>query len=176
MGQHRDSERSIKNTMGNRELLVVKKNKKGYGVYAGRMYKKGEVICVMHGKKKTPHTLHYHGASFREAQINPLQIGPKTYLELRAPYRYFNHSCQPNAGVQDSSKLFALKPIKKGEEVTFDYSTTIDESFFCKCGSKRCRGVIADFFALPLKLQKFYIRQKAVPAFIEKKYKVRYGK
>lgn len=158
------------------KTLIIKKNKKGYGVYAKRTFRKGEIICVIEGRRQTPRTLYYHGASFREAQINPLQIGTETYLELDAPYRYFNHSCEPNAGVRKASTLFALRNIKKREEITFDYSTTIDESFFCKCGSRKCRGVIADFFALSLKLQKFYMQRKAVPVFIAKKYKKCHGK
>lgn len=33
--------------------MIIRKNKKGLGVYASRSYKKGEVICVMTGKKKS---------------------------------------------------------------------------------------------------------------------------
>ena len=151
--------------------LITKRNKKGYGAYADKSYQKGDVICILRGIKRTPRTLYYHNANFRNAQINPLQIGSEVYMELQAPYRYLNHSCEPNAGIKKVSALFALHDIKKGEEITFDYSTTIDEAFFCKCGSRKCRGVIADFFALPEKLQRFYVKNKAVPAFIEKKYK-----
>lgn len=159
-----------------KEKLIVKRNKFGWGVYAGRVYKKGEIICVMKGKKKVPDNLYYHGNNFRKAQINPLQIGRIHYLDLDKPYIYFNHSCEPNAGIRNTATLFALKKIKKGEEITFDYSTTVDEAFLCKCGSKKCRGVVADFFAIPQKLQQFYVRRGAVPKFIEKKYKKYHNK
>jgi len=43
---------------------------------------------------------------------------------------FFNHSCDPNAGLQiDGQKvwLVAIKNITQGEEITWDYSTTMDE-------------------------------------------------
>lgn len=157
-------------------MILLKRNRKGFGVYADKDYEKEEVICVLHGKKKTPRTLYYHENNFRNAQINPLQIGEETYLELDKPYKYFNHSCDPNAGIREISTLFALKNIKEGEEITFDYSTTIDESFICQCGSNKCRRTVVDFFGLPQTLQKYYITKGAVPKFIVRKYKKSYSK
>lgn len=156
--------------------LIVKNNKKGRGVYTGRSFRQGEMICVMKGEERTPRTLYYHGAGFRNAQMNPLQIAQDVYLDLAPPYIYINHSCEPNAGIRGKATLFALHALKKGEEITFDYSTTIDESFICMCGSKKCRGAVIDFFGLPRKLQKFYVEIDAVPVFIAKKYKKCRGK
>lgn len=153
--------------------MIVKKNKHGLGVYANRAYKRGEVICVMKGRRVVPRTLEYHGGDFRKASINPLQIGPELYLDLTRPYRLTNHSCNPNAGVRGKSTLFAIKSIKKGEEITFDYSTTIDESFECTCGAKQCRGVILDFFGLPKRVQQYYYQRDALPKFISDKYRRR---
>lgn len=150
--------------------MIVKKNEKGYGVYADCNYGRGEVICVMRGRKVRPRTLQYHGGDFRKASSNPLQIGPTLYLDLAKPYLYINHSCDPNAGLRGVATLFAIKPIQKGEEITYDYSTTIDESFECKCGAKRCRGVMIDFFGLPQHVQTYYARKGALPRFIMKKY------
>ncbi len=148
----------------------IKKNKKGLGVYANQPYRKGEVIHVLRGRVKTPKTLYYHQGNFRRGIVDPLQIGQDKYLELDKPSVLFNHSCQPNAGLKDKSTLFALRDIEKGEEITYDYSTTIDEAFWCKCRAKRCRGVIYDFFALPPRIQHYYYIRNALPDFIKKKY------
>lgn len=62
------------------------------------------------------------------------------------PADYFNHSCNPNAGLFGQNALVALRPISAGEEVCFDYamsdSTPYDE-FLCGCGEPTCRKKIA---------------------------------
>lgn len=150
---------------------MVKRNKKGYGIYADRPYKKGEEICVLPGKKISLGRLYYRKWHSRKKVDDPLQIGEGVYMDIDKPYIYFNHSCNPNAGIKKISTLFAIKNIKKDEEITFDYSTTIDESLECKCGAKNCRGVAVDFFALPRKLQMYYYQKGALPDFIKKKFK-----
>ena len=67
---------------------------------------------------------------------------------------YMNHSCAPNAGdLNGASALtaIALRPIRKGEEVTCDYRTVADPDdrryrpllkFRCRCEAKNCGGVI----------------------------------
>lgn len=150
--------------------IYVKKNKKGLGVYAAREYGKGEIICEMKGKKRSLGSLYHRKSHSRKMLDDPLQIGEGKYLDMDEPYLFFNHSCNPNAGIRGTTTLFALKKIKKGEEITFDYSTTIDESLECRCGSRKCRGAVADFFHLPGKTQLYYYKQGALPDFIRKKF------
>jgi len=53
-----------------------------------------------------------------------------------------NHSCDPNCVVAGNS-IIADKTIRRGEELTFDYSTDVDWEGFamaCRCGSPNCRG------------------------------------
>jgi SET domain len=55
-----------------------------------------------------------------------------------------NHSCSPNT-IYDGLNVKASKPIKKGEELTLDYSSFLDEHmepFQCRCGSPNCRGLV----------------------------------
>jgi SET domain-containing protein len=56
---------------------------------------------------------------------------------------YFNHSCDPNAGMQGHLLFVALRDIQPGEEITYDYVMTDadfdDYSFDCHCGSPHCR-------------------------------------
>lgn len=149
--------------------FIVKKNTKGFAVYAKRDFRSRETICVFKGKKSRPKNLATLLSDFQKANINPLQIGKDYYLQLDKPYIYFNHSCSPNAGFRKTTELFALKNTKKGQEIVFDYSTTIDESFDCKCGVKNCRGAISDFFVLPKNLQQYYFKQGALQNFIKQK-------
>ncbi len=150
--------------------MIVKKNEKGFGIYSSRDYKRGENICVLKGKKRSLGDLYYHKYHSRKVIDDPLQIGEGIYIDLGKPYFYFNHSCNPNAGIRKIANLFAIKNIKKGEEITFDYSTTMDESLDCKCGARECRRAVVDFFALPLRLQKRYYKEGALPDFIKKKF------
>ena len=57
-----------------------------------------------------------------------------------------NHSCDANAGFSDGEPvLYALRDIAAGEEICWDYSTSISSpgwSLECRCGSAQCRGVV----------------------------------
>ena len=63
--------------------------------------------------------------------------------------RLINHSCDPNCEVLDSSKtkiwITAMRNIKKGEELSYDYGFSFDSNYKdhkCRCGSKKCVGYI----------------------------------
>ncbi|GAB1603167.1 histone-lysine N-methyltransferase 2A-like isoform X2 [Argonauta hians] len=61
--------------------------------------------------------------------------------------RFINHSCDPNCYSKviqvDGKKhivIFAMRPIKRGEELTYDYKFPIEDiKITCTCGSRRCR-------------------------------------
>jgi D-alanine-D-alanine ligase len=55
-----------------------------------------------------------------------------------------NHSCDPNTTYKGLN-VIALRNIKRGEELTLDYASFLDENmepFHCQCGSSKCRGLI----------------------------------
>ena len=65
--------------------------------------------------------------------------------------------------------LVAIKNIQKGEEITLDYSTTMDEDDWeldCQCPSKNCRKKIRDFKYVPKEVQRRYIILGIVPKYI----------
>lgn len=98
-----------------------------------------------------------------------LQVGYNAYVYLDVPARYFNHSCDPNCGVRPDLYLVTLREIKEGEELTFDYSTTMLErkwTMQCKCGSGLCRHVVRDFDLIPEHRRNYYIGQGVVQEFI----------
>ena len=59
--------------------------------------------------------------------------------------RLINHSCNPNCEVYGTGLkvwVYAIRDIKKGEELTYDYGFGFDEDykdFPCKCRSKNCQ-------------------------------------
>ena len=61
---------------------------------------------------------------------------------MQPPEKYVNHSCEANTEVKNHCDV-AIRYIKKGDEITSDYNKKGSfVSFICKCGSKRCRGII----------------------------------
>lgn len=83
--------------------------------------------------------------------------------------RYINHRCEPNCEtVTEGNRIFidAVKDIKKGEELGYDYQLTWDSGddpeelklYNCRCGAKNCRGTMLD--KLPLDEQRRRERAK----------------
>ena len=63
------------------------------------------------------------------------------------PARFINHSCEPNCEsriVRERVWLYALRSIKSGEELTYDYGYSLDdaEANPCRCGAPSCVGYI----------------------------------
>ena len=62
--------------------------------------------------------------------------------------RLINHSCDPNCEVFGSGMkvfVYAMKNIKKGDELSYDYGFSYDsdyKQFPCKCRTKNCCGYI----------------------------------
>ena len=85
-------------------------------------------------------------------------------LEPYAPFRFLNHSCDPNCEFDwdeyqqpvDSVYLITLKPIFAGEELTIDYNWPASGAIPCKCGSADCRGWIVN----PDELEQLKIRHR----------------
>ncbi len=145
----------------------------GLGLFAGRPIEKGNTILVFTG----PIIGFGEAVAKGDRECWPLQIDYGKYIDLEAPGCLANHSCEPNAGIQDEEdlthiKLIALRDISPDEEIRYDYSTTMDEDFFtmpCRCGSKFCRQRVEDFKYLPPEVQKNYLQSKLVIGFIAKK-------
>ncbi len=59
---------------------------------------------------------------------------------------YINHSCRPNAYMKTlygHVLFFALRDIRRGEEITVDYEDTLHpDSKRCRCRAPGCRGTI----------------------------------
>ncbi len=137
----------------------------GHGVFAGRDFREGELLFQFTG----PLISLAQAIEKGEAEGNVLQIGAMSYIDLEAPSVFVNHCCQPNAGVRDLVCAYALRPIGEGEQIFYDYSTTMSEQRWtmkCRCGAASCRGLIYDFHDLPAELQQRYLAMGIVQPFI----------
>ncbi len=58
---------------------------------------------------------------------------------------YFNHSCSGNMGFNNKGDFVAIRNIKRGEELSYDYGLAESNPKFkmiCQCKSKNCRKII----------------------------------
>ena len=115
-----------------------------------------------------------------------LQIDINKHVEPQGPLMRINHSCKPNAKfiykcrihVEHSDcdinenvfwHVIAVNDIKKGEDITFDYTTTeydMAQAFQCKCGEDNCLGEIKGFKYLTPEQQKERMNDLS-PAILE---------
>ena len=145
----------------------------GKAVFAAQGFAQAEAIVRFSGPivpaARLPHRL--SGASDRHLQIDrDRYMGPSGRID-----DLINHSCTPNAGLRftrDGVVLVALRAIAPGEEIAWDYSTTLadrDWSMQCACGSPECRGVIRAFALLPAEVQDRYRAMGIVAPYLEER-------
>jgi hypothetical protein len=154
----------------NYKFIVIDNTPLGKACVATSDIKEGEIICKMNG---TSISYKQFCEKFGNDCDDLLQIENENYIELMEPYIYFNHSCNPNAGIRNKGILFALKDIKKNEEICYDYSSTSDDLCWkmqCKCGEANCRKTIRDFQNLPHELKEFYKGKGALMDYLVETY------
>lgn len=144
-----------------RTRFVVKQSKiHGRGVVAARAIKKGERIIEYKGDligwkeadrrpsadPDNPHHTFLFALSDGKHVIDGNSNGNAA--------RWINHSCAPNCEAQESDDgrvfIHAVRNIRKGEELNYDYGLIIDERLTptlkkqhaCRCGAKDCRGTM----------------------------------
>ena len=117
-------------------------SKGGRGLFARERVRAGETLVVWGGEVATAEMLQWMS---EEKHRLAVQIEENLYLVTgnEGPADWINHSCDPNTGLIGQIVLVALRDIRAGEEICFDYATTDGSSydeFECGCGSRRCRG------------------------------------
>ena len=96
-----------------------------------------------HDPKDPNHTFYFH---VNEDRVIDALYGGN-------PSRWINHSCNPNCEAdEENERIFikALRNIKAGEELSYDYGLIIDEPYTkklkaeypCWCGHANCRGTL----------------------------------
>ena len=147
------------------ETVTIGESKFGKGIFAARNLSPGDVLMRITG---TPLTF-ADTVALGSNESHSMQIGLHDYILVQPPFLYSNHSCDPNCGINEHLELIAIRPVSKGEELTWDYSTSMLERHWtmkCHCGATRCRGIVKDFDRLPKAIQDEYLQQKIVLSFI----------
>lgn len=129
----------------------------GVGLFATINIKKGEVvdegISAAEHRKVTPWSELKKQSPLIRRLVKDFCIGipagfrPPPDLDFNhLPISwYFNHSCEGNLGFDANGDFVALKNIRKGEELTYDYGLAESNPKFkmkCSCGVKTCRKLI----------------------------------
>ena len=124
----------------------------GYGIYATRLIKEGEIIYrgeerahrIVTKKHIEEHWNEEEKMNFKRYAYPISDTIFAIWDEEPGDWAPQNHSCDPNTQF-DGLNTIAIKNIHIGEELTFDYATFLDkqmEPFQCQCGSSNCRGLI----------------------------------
>lgn len=127
----------------------VKQTKIGRGVIANRRFAPAETVGIVRGRVIADAD---YGSDYA------IDMGSGLSLEPSAPYRFLNHSCEPNCGLvvheeeDDDGVILSrevlletLRPIQLGDELTIDYAWGPDSAIPCGCGVTSCRQwVICD--------------------------------
>ena len=149
-------------TNGTRRKKIEVRNSgiHGRGVYAARRIREGERIIEYRGERITwrqadrrppsdpddPHHTFYFSLD-DGIHVIDANVGGNSA-------RWINHSCEPNCETEetDDGRVYiqAIRDIRPGEELSYDYCLVIDERmtaalkqrYQCLCGSAHCRGTM----------------------------------
>jgi SET domain-containing protein len=141
-----------------RRIQVRRSGVHGKGVYATTAIKRGEVVIEYlgevitwaealrrhpHDPQDPDHTFYFH---IDDSRVIDAKHGGNAA-------RWINHACSPNCEADEvDGRVFikALRALKSGEELFYDYGLTLDERytpalkrrFACHCGTRGCRGTL----------------------------------
>jgi len=148
------------------KLKVKNSGKHKKGVFARENIKTGERVAIFGGDVMLIDEINDLP---RKLQNYPMQIEERFVLGIRNAVEpedtdFFNHSCEPNCGFRGQMFLVAMRPIKRDEEVTFDYAMVVSRSLGsdivfemkCHCGTRNCRKIITEEDWKLAELQKRY--------------------
>lgn len=143
---------------GQSELCEVRDSAiHGRGVYAARDIPAEEKIIEYVGERidkeeseRRAWAQHAKAQANGDAAVYIFTLTQKLDIDGNVPWntaRLINHSCEPNCEAWiDGKRIFihALRDIRAGEELTFDYAFDVScyEDHPCRCGRKGCVGYI----------------------------------
>ena len=142
----------------------------GKAVFAAQPFVAGDPVIRFSGRRIASRRLprRLFGRSDRYLQIAENEyLGPSGAVD-----DLINHSCAPNTGLRFMNNgiwLIAIRDIAAGEEIAWDYSTTLADagwSMACQCGAATCRGTIGAFAALSPDQQEWYRARNLVAPYL----------
>lgn len=140
-------------------LFEVRQSKiQGRGVFALKNIRKGKRIVEYIGERIHPdeETIRYDEDKMKRHHTYLFEVDENVTIDGNSrgnEARYINHSCDPNCeSVNEEGRIYieAIKSIKPGEEITYDYNYEVEgrvtkkekEFYKCRCNSTNCRGTI----------------------------------
>jgi SET domain-containing protein len=140
-------------------MVIVKESSIHHkGVFAKKNITKGTRIIEYVGEKITlkesdiraQQCIENNKQNQSNGAVYIFSLNKRYDIDGNVPYntaRYINHSCDPNAEAQTIRGkiwIIALRDIRKGEEITYNYGYDIDdyEDHPCECKTHRCVGYI----------------------------------
>ena len=132
-----------------KHIYVATSGIEGFGIRIGEGANKGDQICCIRGAIKFK-----VNNNKEDALANPDWVGvhKNKWIDPLKPYKFLNHSCDPNTGIRGRLTLIALRTLQSGEELTIDYSTIEGDQRWemqCGCQSNKCRKIITSIHSLP---------------------------
>lgn len=118
----------------------------GFGVFAKRDFPEAAIVGEITGEIIVDAE---YGSDYC------LHLGGPRHLEPSAPFRFLNHSCEPNCEFdwfvapgeipgdkKPRMRVFVstIEEIREGEQLTIDYNWPADVAIPCLCGTESCRG------------------------------------
>lgn len=151
----------------NKTFTLTYTQKLGWGIAAREYVQEGEFLtALLSSDWLTLAEIRAATDAIDEGLLNPaalkilydvIQVEEDKFL-LPTPTAgfLFNHSCDPNAALVRTKTGFEFRAIKRisvGEEIHWDYATSIGDWFTlqCRCGSENCQGIVAGPLSLSLK-------------------------
>ncbi len=142
----------------NPKAALKKSGINGLGLFAKKKIGKGEVVLAQGGRISTCNEIYKKRGPLTHVcflidvnlLICPFDKKEKSYKDGAF---FMNHSCSANCGVKGQIVFVAMREIKQGEELTYDYAMTdcyVDDPNYksepmrCNCLSRNCRKFVCD--------------------------------
>ena len=124
----------------------------GFGIYANNDIRENDLIFKGEEKAQRIATRSYIKKNWDVKELENFKkyaypLSNEVFLlwdENPAGWAPQNHSCNANT-IYRGLNVYALRNIKKGEELTLNYALFLDENmepFICTCGNECCKGYI----------------------------------
>jgi len=119
----------------------------GKGLFARRRIRRGEIVAIKGGHVLDRRALRRVAPRIAHAYVQIADgffIGATTADEVRRNKLFLNRSCAPNVGILGQIVFAALRDIRTGEEMTYDWAMEENEPARtrCRCGARDCRGTL----------------------------------
>jgi SET domain-containing protein len=119
----------------------------GRGCFASRGFVRREKVAELIGERITRREAERRSAGKRRIRI--CDVDGRSSIDAGVngdATAFINHSCDPNLFMRvmhGHVLFFALRDIRRGEELTLDYEQSPhSDTKRCRCGARSCRGTI----------------------------------